>query len=730
MIADESGNKRQNKDESSLEQLAKTVYYDDYKLAKILPEKYKQDEIARKHREELSTHAYVRFYIDNKTLQAFNLANFEKNQKSIKAKVSTCLSDLKTANDKNKEILIQNLKIYIKNAVYLYEDFSQFYNLFNRYKQIYEMDKGIATDENTFVSNRASSIGAIPARFQQLVQVAADAGDISYDGSGILTIHYDERVNAITADPASSITASISEATASSQKIIIDGHLTAIVLFDNRLKVAKLGVWAFDSLQFLQRTLQEIVALASPADPNAGATLKASKMKKVNAVNAIAFNQGKINSSRSVKIIQGVIGAPQSGVFDALTVAMIYQWQKANTGKPKKADRGKLRDEDIEGMFKVLVTQIPDLAKPGYTKAAGQLDAIILLVMDYYDLAEAAMSLTEADFQPVGTAKGIATVKTADEMYMQMYYKEDADLSSKTEAAATYKSSGPLPAYILIGNSAYSSARDLASTIAHELLHARQDASDDSQPSQGAEMYAYLMETSRKFGSLELPKSTSLFTYADRIEVGTRKYYWELPLLEQKIAYRSVLQQYIVQGNKRTAEYVSSDYKQQIKEASNSNNTTTTSITTTTGPNTPATLSENQQAAIVMDEMLAILQKTISLMATIDTSTTGSVTVGKIDAIELIFTREFAASAWPFASTADFGADYKSLLTQTIGDKPNQISLTTYIDNFYRVNRDGGVAAITGPAITKMESWINANTVDPEKTTLMNAISSLRRAVV
>lgn len=307
---------------------------------------------------------------------------------------------------------------------------------------------------------------------------------------------------------------------------------------------------------------------------------------------------------------------------------------------------------------------------------------------------------------------------------MKCITKEIRIQKSTDEAAATYRER-KTSSFIQIGNNSYSSAKNMATVIAHEFTHARQGTADSSQSLEADEMYAYQMEISRKLGTVTVPKASDLLYYVGRMEIGTDKYYWKLPTFKEKLTYRSVLSNYILEGTNRIADYAGADYANEIKKFRSSTSTFNTGGVSTYSTSAPPQLSSQLVHSIVMHEFTTILQKTITMMAALEKSTNPPVTASNIDKIGTVFAAEFGATSWNFPSTASFGKNYEDLLE---GASIGGLDLRTYIRNFYRANRNGVIDAITTDrtnAIGQMTEWVNANTKDPEKQDLLDHMSML-----
>ena len=423
----------------TVEQQAEKVAADEANLKILLPARFNDDESVKSLRTNLLTHQNAT-YTNSEGTFYINQSTFPDNEKRIKTEVDRTLKGLKTATSKYFDSWFNAASSYLDIALTMYEEFDHYEPLFTRYKEIFDELKEISSDEGKYKEKRKAKIGLSAADktgerrdFMQLLQVVVDMEDISYDNEGILTIHYDTRVNDIpvvtdSTKPSTMVVDSIDEAkdALSTEKIIIDNRLMGVVITEKTgLKEVKLGVWPFDSLSYMRKTLKAALAVAPPADPNAGVVAQGRFLRKVKDGTAVAYNNGKLHSKSSIKIIQNLIGAPSTGVFDQNTVALLFRWQKANGIKPPKADRGKLRDIDIEKFFSMLIvndTNLPDLYQ-----ASGQFNSALHLVMDYYDLIKGAMSMKESQFEMAGTAQATVSVQTQDEMFNEMYYERDSD---------------------------------------------------------------------------------------------------------------------------------------------------------------------------------------------------------------------------------------------------------------------------------------------------------------
>jgi hypothetical protein len=173
----------------------------------------------------------------------------------------------------------------------------------------------------------------------------------------------------------------------SALSVVYDGALTAagdIQSFDGGVTEIKLGDGAFASyatmLAEIRKQLGKTPAAGAVSAVGA-AVLKDPKDQQA----AIAFNKAKLSDKRSIRIVQGLMGAKATGTWDADSVRHIAAKQ---AGAGYKAD-GKLELPTMEFVNALLIGN-------------NEQDAALQVLIDYYDLDRA--HAWDVRFMPQPTA--------------------------------------------------------------------------------------------------------------------------------------------------------------------------------------------------------------------------------------------------------------------------------------------------------------------------------------
>jgi hypothetical protein len=173
----------------------------------------------------------------------------------------------------------------------------------------------------------------------------------------------------------------------SALSVVYDGALTAasdIQAFDGGVTEIKLGNGAFASYATMLAEIRKQLAkkpAAGAVTAVGAAVLKDPKAQQ----DAIAFNRAKLSDKRSIRIVQGLMGAKPTGVWDADAVRHIAAKQ---AGAGYKAD-GKLELPTMEFVNALLIGN-------------NEQDAALQVLIDYYDLDRA--HAWDVRFMPQPTA--------------------------------------------------------------------------------------------------------------------------------------------------------------------------------------------------------------------------------------------------------------------------------------------------------------------------------------
>lgn len=96
-------------------------------------------------------------------------------------------------------------------------------------------------------------------------------------------------------------------------------------LEEGNLRVIEVGDSAFASARTLRDAIQRELARAGPGRPPVGGT--PSRLNAARARVAVRFTASKYSDQRSVRAIQGLVGAPVTGIVDATTVQFVAEAQ-------------------------------------------------------------------------------------------------------------------------------------------------------------------------------------------------------------------------------------------------------------------------------------------------------------------------------------------------------------------------------------------------------------------
>lgn len=486
--------------------------------------------------------------------------------------------DNKKAEAKNAEIYMNNasvnmanISIYIKNYAIELSDLALIYmHLAEGYLDlIAEIVKYSSTEfKDKITQARKDQMGNSSdlLKFQQLIELVRDYMNVDLQTSNIFSIHYDERVDKISpSNPVESLfknTSNKPEFSNGATKIMSEGKLLGVILFEKgNLKVIKLGVAAFDNWKLMQKAIQLAVDESSPKlnrtkleSKQKDKFLKEKENGEYDPQNASVVNNNTFTDKRSVRIILDVLGAPRADTFTAESSDWIYSWQLKGVFKPENEKKGVLRFSDVNMIYQALTNG----SATGY-------NAAIILTLDYYNLNEKALSLPTSLFQlPEGDYGDL----TIGEVYLTMYYKEDALEKSDREAAATIGGGAGVSPYIKMGVESFGTMQYLSDVLSHELIHARQDLGAEV-PSAAKEIYAYYVNISRSFGadgSEKLPRQEKLSTYAHALRMAT-EYFLEFTDVEDLVNYSPKMLDFITEASLRIGEYVPTEKNKAYNEA-------------------------------------------------------------------------------------------------------------------------------------------------------------------
>lgn len=192
------------------------------------------------------------------------------------------------------------------------------------------------------------------------------------------------------------------------------------------LRVIRLGNFSFLTEGLLHASIISQLAIPAPAVAPIGAM--PDHLKTGQEISAVFFNKTKFQDPRSVRAIQGLVGANPDGLFGQDTVERIAELQNNNG---LTAD-GKVGEQTMRTMIAQL-------------DARNEQNAAIRMIMDFYNLSDHG-ALLDISFDPGLTTSNATTGGTI-----------------------------PGPSQVQIGPPAFAQGFEgLVHTIAHELEHVRQ----------------------------------------------------------------------------------------------------------------------------------------------------------------------------------------------------------------------------------------------------------------
>ena len=193
------------------------------------------------------------------------------------------------------------------------------------------------------------------------------------------------------------------------------------------LRVIRVGPLAFLAASILRDTIIAELAVAPPAAAAIGP--RPTHLSSTRERKAVDFNKRRFTDPRSVRAIQGLVGANPDGTFGRDTVERIAEYQSSNGGLTIDGKVG-------ERTLRVMVADL---------EARGHQNAVIRLIIDFFDMSEFD-ALLDIRFDPSLTGSNAAT-----------------------------GGSLPGPSLIRIGVPGFTQGFEgLVHTIAHELEHVKQ----------------------------------------------------------------------------------------------------------------------------------------------------------------------------------------------------------------------------------------------------------------
>ncbi|MCG8577169.1 MAG: DUF4157 domain-containing protein [Flavobacteriales bacterium] len=556
---------------NNLELLANKVSSKMPAIEKLIPEEIKLVTEVEEAISEAQNWEKDGDYLESQEINASNIGDFSKQIIAAITDKATSLRrnlDRKNKSDQvreNIDILVSWLEVYLGdylNALSRFVSVNQ--GLAEAYKV--ELEKTKEFTSGSFVEGliekrkkRLASSDEV-ARFQSLIQLVIDYMDVDMEGANIAAVHFDKRVDTINStNPIEKVFPQAKGGVVNGiDKIEIDKKLMGIVVFEvGNLKVVKLGTEAFDSWQAMKKVIDLAIIAKPPKDLSLKVSDKTKKFSKFDKLvakgkflpdEASKINTDRLNDKRSVRIIMDIINGPEQEQFDRQSSYWIYDWQSNKdrlVTKPKQEvdigggmlqnDRGVIREEDMKAFFNIL-------SKGG----AESKNAMILLALDYYNLAEQVLQLESSDFQlEMKQYKAL----TKDETFLSIHYQNDVLPEHDQEAGANFANVHKVPGAIKIGNDSFRSLTGLVHTLAHELTHARQNLGEKTS-SQEHEIYAYWANVSDEFGKgFELPKHELLSDYTWAMLMAS-EYYASFKEAKDLVAHSAKMADFIAEVHK------------------------------------------------------------------------------------------------------------------------------------------------------------------------------------
>ncbi|QFZ19919.1 peptidoglycan-binding domain-containing protein [Saccharothrix syringae] len=157
------------------------------------------------------------------------------------------------------------------------------------------------------------------------------------------------------------------------------------------LRVVEVGDGAFTSATTLRDTIRRELARPAPAAAPAAAT--PTRLTAAQARSGLAFTRAKYSDERSARAVQGLVGAPVTGVWDVTTTQFVAEAQQA----AGIAVDGRIGPATTEVFYTRLVATSPNAA--------------LRLLVDFFDLTDdgnllavffdpAVTALASTDFRP------------------------------------------------------------------------------------------------------------------------------------------------------------------------------------------------------------------------------------------------------------------------------------------------------------------------------------------
>jgi peptidoglycan hydrolase-like protein with peptidoglycan-binding domain len=180
----------------------------------------------------------------------------------------------------------------------------------------------------------------------------------------------------------------------------VDISPAATTFEEGNLRVIEVGDSAFASARTLRDTIQRELARAGPARPPVGATPARLNAAQVRA--AVRFTASKYSDPRSVRAIQGLVGAPVTGIFDATTVQFIAEDQHT----AGIAVDGKVGLATTENFYTRMIGR-------------GNPNSALRLLVDFFDLRDQG-NLLSIFFDPTVTAFASTDFRPSEPVRMRI----------------------------------------------------------------------------------------------------------------------------------------------------------------------------------------------------------------------------------------------------------------------------------------------------------------------
>ncbi len=252
------------------------------------------------------------------------------------------------------------------------------------------------------------------------------------------------------------------------------------------LPVLSLGFGAFADSD----TLRDAIAsglMTKPPEPNEPGE-RPNLLTSAEEVDAVAFNTTRLGKERATRVVQGIVGTTPDGIWGPDTVERVAHLQAAAS---LDLVDGKVGLRTLEVLHRRLVER-------------EDFNAIVRLVTDYFELDEA----------------GLLDIGADDELPITVHGQAGGAITLPTGAGARS------PTFVRIKSSGLQTLATAAMTIAHELVHVRQDFAGDRRRDADLEFEAH--SESLLGPTLRDPRLVPATIFFDKASLIVRRLFWDM----------------------------------------------------------------------------------------------------------------------------------------------------------------------------------------------------------